>query len=210
MAFASRVSRGRDDSQVDHPIFPRIATHSVCALNRFCIRDNGLNSFHRRYGNGALPVLADFGGKSTSRLMASTSLRRHILHAALAFGSGERSRFERMQPSQRFSTDLLAVSRSVLWRLKGDGSFGQTIFLMQKHLQIANEQPTSSVQEPSPSPAEVQEGGMELRLQDNRDAILLEQPAYVPAAGMPMMTTGGFDVATTIFKNIDHIHDDDW
>lgn len=60
---------------MDHPISPWSGTHSVWVLVCFPIRGDGLSSFHRRYGEGTLLGLAEFGGTLSFKAHENTSPR---------------------------------------------------------------------------------------------------------------------------------------
>lgn len=120
-------------------------------------------SFHRRYGKGPLPRLAEFGNK--------VFLQAHGEHLtteaeALALESIWPSRLhvfktktiKRTQPAKRLSSDLLEVLNAVPWNLKGGGLFDPMFFFMQKQLQIVNRQLTSSQEAPCTSPNVQEEG----------------------------------------------------
>lgn len=61
IASASRLGIGQEVGQVDHPIFPSDEVHSVLLLSHFNIHGDGSSSFHKRYGKGPRPKLAELG-----------------------------------------------------------------------------------------------------------------------------------------------------
>lgn len=75
-----------------------------------------------------------------------------------------------MQPPERI---FLEISIAVPQYLKEDGALGPLFFSVQKHLQIVKRHPPSN-QEPAPPASVAQASGVELQVQDNRDAVLPE------------------------------------